>query len=170
MPTCPKCNRIFRDSFNLQRHLDKQQDCAATTDQVTAQTSAEVIDHLLYTLRGPLRVDDTRLDDEPYMRQVVGGVWRAVEVVAQTDPSRNMDRLMIVLELLNGAQLHHLYGGVLVHDAPPSPTLATSLRALYRHILTLHKKGVTRLYRKNTENILSAMRQWPGLVGEVVQA
>lgn len=163
--TCPKCNRIFRDQFNLQRHLSKQQDCATTTNATTQQTCVELLDTLLRLLRGPLRLDESMQHDDEYVVTVLHDLWRAVTAVCSTRPSRTFELLLTLMELLNGRQLELLYGRVMVECNPPlTSDMLKSLRAVYAHVKKLHTKGVPNLHRKSIPNIMRAMTRLPILI------
>jgi hypothetical protein len=163
--TCPKCNRIFRDRFNLQRHLSKQQDCAATTNATTQSACVELLDTLFRVLRGPLRLDESLQHDDDYVVAILHDVWRAITAVCKTKPARSFDLILTLLELLNGRQLELLYGRVMVESNPPlSSDMLKTLRAVYAHTMRLHRKGVPSLHRKSVPNVLRAMTRLPGLV------
>lgn len=162
--TCPKCNRTFRDNYNLTRHLEKDIDCATTTNQTTPLVCAQLMDSLLFYLRGPLQIPREYAQDEAYVTKVVTSVWRAVVSVAQQKPGRTFELVVRLLELLNVGQLELLYGTIMANVEPPDTAMKMSLQALYQHVGTLHRKGIASLHGKSTGNVLRAMERLPGLV------
>lgn len=168
--TCPKCNRTFRDNYNLQRHLQKDIDCATTTNQTTPIICVHLLNTLLMVLQGPLRIPSEYANDDAYIRKTVGDVWRAVVSITNIEPNRAFELLTRLFELLNLKQLEMLYGSVMVDEEPPNAAMLTSLRAVYQYLVKMRNKGVQVLYRRRMDNMLLAMERLPGLVVGVVCA
>ena len=166
---CPKCNRVFDRKDNLQRHLNNQlkhgTDCSKNTTQTTEYTCVHLLDRLLTTLRGPLRIDEHVANNPAHVVPVLQDIWHAVTTVAHVHPARRFELLMQLLELLNGWQLELLYGTVMREHEPPSAEMLHSIRALYQHLGEMQHKGVRELHRKQISNIRRAMALLPSLFG-----
>ena len=120
-------------------------------EPTTPLDCAQLMDSLLFYLRGPLQIPREYAQDEAYVTKVVTSVWRAVVSVAQQKPGRTFELVVRLLELLNVGQLELLYGTIMVNVEPPDTAMKMSLQALYQHVGTLHRKGIASLHGKKGE-------------------
>ena len=84
-------------------------------------TCVHLLDRLLTTLRGPLRIDEHVANNPAHVVPVLQDIWHAVTTVAHVHPARRFELLMQLLELLNGWQLELLGSTCRLQDGPGCP-------------------------------------------------